>query len=81
MGSFDKLVYDLQVERTSCFFAHSILVHNCRLIDGPIKTAEEARSKDIHDRIRNWLAQVALNHQCELAVNRVLDNVGPPHST
>lgn len=59
VGSLDELVHDLQVERTSCYFAHSILVHNCLLIDGPTKNAKEARSKTIRDRIRHGLTWVA----------------------
>ena len=31
-------VYDIQVERDCNFFANDILVHNCLIIDDPIKT-------------------------------------------
>jgi predicted phage terminase large subunit-like protein len=43
-------VYDIQVEGTECFFANGILVHNCLIIDDPIKGREQADSQVIRDR-------------------------------
>lgn len=37
-------VYDIQVEEAGCFFADSVLVGNCLIIDDPIKDQEEADS-------------------------------------
>ena len=37
-------VYDIQVEGTSNFFAEGILVHNCLIIDDPVKNRQEADS-------------------------------------
>lgn len=44
-------VYDIQVEGTECFFANSILVHNCLIIDDPIKGAEAADSPAIRSQV------------------------------
>ncbi|MGZ0879043.1 hypothetical protein ACWZQY_024055 [Priestia megaterium] len=41
----------MQVEGTSNFFANNILVHNCLIIDDPIKNAKEAASRTIRDNI------------------------------
>ena len=38
-------VYDFQVEGTRNFFAEGVLVHNCLIIDDPIKGMEAADSK------------------------------------
>lgn len=48
-------VYDIQVEETACFFANGILVHNCLLIDDPLKGREEADSQVIRDKVWNGL--------------------------
>lgn len=47
-------VYDIQVERFHNFFAESILVHNCLIIDDPHKGRDEAESKD--QREKTWNA-------------------------
>ena len=30
-------LYDIQVEETECFVANDVLVHNCGIIDDPVK--------------------------------------------
>lgn len=47
-------VYDIQVEGNSNFFAGKILVHNCILIDDPVKNWEEASSKTVRDTTYEW---------------------------
>ena len=49
-----KKVFDLQVERTECFFANGILVHNCLILDDPVKGREAADSETERNRIWNW---------------------------
>ena len=46
-----QYVYDIQVEGNSNFFANGILVHNCILIDDPIKNRQEADSDTFRDRV------------------------------
>lgn len=47
-------VYDIQVEGTSNFFAENVLVHNCIIIDDPIKSRLEANSRAYRERVWNW---------------------------
>lgn len=47
-------VYDVQVEGDHNFFANGVLVHNCGIIDDPIKNAQEALSKVVKDGVWNW---------------------------
>lgn len=47
-------VYDIQVDGTSNFFAGEILVHNCIIIDDPVKSREEAESEAYRDRCWGW---------------------------
>jgi len=47
-------VYDFQVAGTSNFFADGVLVHNCLIIDDPIKARAEADSKVYRDRVWDW---------------------------
>jgi predicted phage terminase large subunit-like protein len=49
-----KIVYDIQVEDTECFFANGLLVHNCLLIDDPVRSAEDADSKLEQERQWDW---------------------------
>lgn len=42
-------VFDIQVEGTHCFFANGILVHNCIIIDDPIKGRQQADSEVIRE--------------------------------
>lgn len=48
------IVYDIQVEGDHNFFANGVLVHNCGIIDDPIKNAQEALSETVKDGIWNW---------------------------
>jgi len=52
-------VYDLEVEETHNFFAEGICVHNCLIIDDPIKNAEEADSATVREGIWDWFGSVA----------------------
>ena len=52
-------VYDIQVEDCNNFFAENILVHNCLIIDDPIKNAEEANSKTYRDKSYDWYRSTA----------------------
>ena len=54
-----ELVYDIQVEGNSNFFANGILVHNCLIIDDPIKNDQEAESLLIRNKIYNWFGATA----------------------
>jgi hypothetical protein len=54
-------VYDLEVEGTHNFFANGILIHNCILLDDPVKSMVEARSEarmeEIFDIYRSVVKQ------------------------
>lgn len=52
-------VYDIQVEEAGCFFADSVLVGNCLIIDDPIKNAEEAQSADLREKLWEWYTSTA----------------------
>lgn len=45
------IVYDIQVADNHNFFANNVLVHNCLIIDDPIKNSKEALSKTIRENI------------------------------
>lgn len=47
----NTIVYDIQVADNNNFFANGLLVHNCMIIDDPIKNAKEAQSKTIRENI------------------------------
>jgi predicted phage terminase large subunit-like protein len=49
-----EFVYDIQVEGNSNFFANNILVHNCGIIDDPLKNAKEALSATIKRGHQDW---------------------------
>jgi predicted phage terminase large subunit-like protein len=51
-------VYDLQVEGNSNFFAGEVLVHNCLIIDDPIKDREQADSETYRQRAWDWWTDV-----------------------
>ncbi len=53
------LVYDLEVEDTHNFFANGVCVHNCLIIDDPIKNAEEADSADLREKLMDWYGSTA----------------------
>lgn len=48
------LVYDLQVQDTECFYANDILVHNCAIIDDPVRSREDADSSIVRDKQWAW---------------------------
>jgi predicted phage terminase large subunit-like protein len=47
-------VYDIQVEGTNNFFANSILVHNCLIIDDPFRSRADAESPTIREKTWEW---------------------------
>lgn len=54
-GSEDQVdVYDFQVEDTRNFFADGVLVHNCLIIDDPLKDRKEAESALIRQNVWDW---------------------------
>ena len=52
-------VYDFQVADTRNFFGNGLLVHNCLIIDDPIKDRKEADSKVYRDAVWDWWTDVA----------------------
>ena len=52
-------VYDIQVEEDRNFFADGILVHNCLLIDDPVKNWEEAQSVTVSEGAWEWFQSTA----------------------
>ena len=52
-------VYDIQVEGTNNFFANKILVHNCFIVDDPLKDREDAESKLVREKVKEWYRAVA----------------------
>ena len=47
-------VYDFQVAGTSNFFGNDLLVHNCLIIDDPVKDREQADSETYRERAWDW---------------------------
>lgn len=52
------LVYDIQIQETANFFANGILVHNCFIIDDPIKNRAEAESPTFRAHLKDWYRSV-----------------------
>lgn len=52
-------VYDLQVSNCHNFFANGILVHNCLIIDDPVKDRAEANSATVRQSIWDWYTSTA----------------------
>lgn len=52
-------VYDLEVEGTNNFFANEILVHNCLILDDPLKP-DEATSPAVRKSTNAWVRQTYL---------------------
>jgi predicted phage terminase large subunit-like protein len=52
-------VYDIQVEKNGNFFADGVLVHNCFLIDDPVKGREDAESESARKKLKDWFTSVA----------------------
>lgn len=61
--SNDTSVYDIQVDKTENFFANGLLVHNCTIIDDPIKNAEEAFNENMLDKQWQWYTGTWLSRQ------------------
>lgn len=55
-----RAVFDLQIQGNHNFFANGVLVHNCLIIDDPVKNADDARSKLMRDKLWTWFSQVAM---------------------
>lgn len=53
-------VYDFQVAGDHNFFANGILVHNCLIVDDPIKGMAEADSEATKRKLMEWWTSVAL---------------------
>lgn len=53
----DVTVYDLQVEGEHNFFANGICVHNCIIVDDPVKDDKEGRSQVYRDDVWEWFTQ------------------------
>lgn len=47
-------VYDIQVAGCRNFFAEEILVHNCIIIDDPIRSQQDAMSQTVRDALWEW---------------------------
>ena len=54
----DDYVVDFQTE-TGNFFAGNLLVHNCLIVDDPIKNQEEADSVVVRDKLWDWYQSTA----------------------
>lgn len=54
VGGTDERVYDLQVEGCHNFFAEGVLVHNCLIVDDPVKNIKEALSRAYQEMVWNW---------------------------
>lgn len=54
-----SLVYDFQVSKYENFFANGILVHNCLIIDDPMKDRKEADSPVFRNDVWEWWTDTA----------------------
>lgn len=61
-------VYDIQVEGNENFFANGVLVHNCLIIDDPVKDAETAYNEAALDKIWLWYSGTFLSRAEENAI-------------
>ena len=52
-------VYDIQVEGNQNFYANGVLVHNCLLIDDPIRNRQDADSEVIREKVWDWYISTA----------------------
>jgi predicted phage terminase large subunit-like protein len=55
----ETVVYDIQVEGNHNLFANGVLVHNCLLIDDPLKDREEADSELQRQKVWDWYTSTA----------------------
>lgn len=58
-GEETVAVYDFQVEGTHNFFGNGVLVHNCLIIDDPVKGRAEADSETYREQAWDWWTNVA----------------------
>lgn len=58
-GDEEIPVYDFQVAGTHNFFGDGLLVHNCLIIDDPIKDRKEADSEVYRQAVWDWWTDVA----------------------
>ena len=56
----EATTYDIQVSGNHNFFANGVLVHNCGIIDDPIKNAKEALSPTVKMAVWNWYVSTFL---------------------
>jgi predicted phage terminase large subunit-like protein len=49
-----RRVYDIQVSGNNNYFANGFLVHNCLIIDDPVKNREEADSLTLREKVWDW---------------------------
>lgn len=54
----EAVVFDIQVETACNFFANGVLVHNCGIIDDPVKNEKEALSPTTKEGHWNWYQTV-----------------------
>lgn len=59
VGEPGERVYDIQVAGTHCFFAGNVLVHNCLVIDDPIKNRDAAESATNRESVWDWYTSTA----------------------
>lgn len=52
-------VYNLSVEGNENFFANGVLVHNCLLVDDPIKNRQDADSETVRNAVWDWWTSTA----------------------
>lgn len=55
----NETVYDFQVEGNQNFFADNVLVHNCMIIDDPVKGRAEADSETLRENTWDWWTETA----------------------
>jgi hypothetical protein len=58
-GAGHAPVYDFQVDGDHNFFANGLLVHNCLIIDDPLKGMTEADSRVERDKVITWWESIA----------------------
>lgn len=64
-----QYVYDIQVEGTHNFFANGILVHNCLIVDDPIKNRIDAESTLKRERLWDeWESTISTRLQGKASV-------------
>lgn len=64
-------VYDIQTEKNHNFFAEGILVHNCFIVDDPVKGRKEADSPTNQKTNMQWFQSVATT-RCSKDANIII---------